>query len=168
VYRIPLRVHLQESNRRPEAFKPILEEINEIWLTQAGICFEMRTVLDDRIANQGWDMWFMPILPGGADLNGYYRNDHDIRVRDTPLLMPADHPAHHPAARTAAHELGHGLSLVHRQDSDDNLMRSKTFGWQLHSSEVDEARRTAAKKALTDTAPTRCGAPRILFSLGPS
>ena len=168
VYRILLRVHLNESSRRPEAFKPILEEINEIWLSQAGICFEMQTVPDDRFAEEGWDLWFMPNLPGGPDLNGYYRNDHDIRVRDRPNLMPAEHPARHPAARTAAHELGHGLSLVHRQDSDDNLMRSKTFGWRLNASEVDMARRTAAKKALTDTAPMRCGEPRIRPFPGPS
>jgi hypothetical protein len=160
VYRILLRVHLNKSNRSPEAFKPILEEINDIWLTQAGICFEMQIVLDDRSAEEGWDVWFMPILPGGADLNGYYRSDHDISVRDTPNLMPAEHPARHPAARTAAHELGHGLSLSHRQDSNDNLMRSKTFGWRLNASEVDGARGTAAKKAQTDTAPIRCGEPR--------
>jgi hypothetical protein len=165
VYRILLRVHLAESNRRPEAFKPILAEINEIWLSQAGICFEMEAVLDDRPAEQGLDLWFMPDLSGGPDLNGYYRSDHDIHVRDTPNLMSAEHPARHPAARTAAHELGHGLSLIHRQDSDDNLMRSKTFGWRLNAGEVDEARRTAAKKALPDTAPVRCGEPRIGHSL---
>jgi hypothetical protein len=127
----------------------------------------MQTMPDDRIAERGWDLWFMSLLPGGDDLNGYYRSDHDIRVRDTPNLMPAVHPARHPAARTAAHELGHGLSLIHRQDSDDNLMRSKKFGWQLNAQEIDEARRTEATKALTDTAPMRCGEPRILFSLAP-
>ncbi len=168
VYRIPLRVHLAESGRSPEKFKAILDEINDIWLSQAGICFEMQEVLDDRPAEQGLDLWFVPVLPGGPDLNGAYWNDHDIRVRDTPVLNPAGHPARHPAARTAAHELGHGLSLFHRQDSDDNLMRSKTFGWHLNAREVDDARRAAAKKALPDTAPTRCGGPRVLTSLDPS
>jgi hypothetical protein len=166
VYRILLRVHLNKSTRSPEAFKPILEEINDIWLSQAGICFEMQTVLDDRTVDQGLDVWFMPSLPVGAEVNGYYRSDHDIHVRDTPILMPAEHPARHPAARTAAHELGHGLSLNHRQDSDDNLMRSKTFGWRLNAGEIDEARRTAAKKALTNTAPTQCNEPRTSLSLG--
>jgi len=168
VYRIPLRVHLAESGRSHGEFRAILEEINDIWLSQAGICFEMQEVLDDRPAERGLDLWFLPVLPGGPDLNGSYRNDHDIRVRDTPVLNPAVHPARHPAARTAAHELGHGLSLNHRQDSDDNLMRSKTFGWHLNAGEVDDARRTAAKKALPDTVPVRCGEPRILLSLDQS
>jgi hypothetical protein len=90
-------------------------------------------------------------------MNGVYRSDHDIRVRDTPNLGPADHPARHPAARTAAHELGHGLGLSHRQDSDDNLMRSKTFGWRLNREEVRTARETARAKALPDRSLPGCG-----------
>ena len=38
------RVHLGKSSRPPEQWLPILEEINTIWLAQAGICFEMQTV----------------------------------------------------------------------------------------------------------------------------
>ena len=159
VYRIPLRVHLGESARRPEDFKVILEEINDIWLSQAGICFEIQIVLDNEPLEQGLDIWFMPILPGGPDLNGYFRGDHNIQVRDMPILGNARHPAHYPAARTAAHECGHGLSLMHRQDSDDNLMRSKTYGWQLNGKEIQEARRAAAEKALQDTRPRNCGEP---------
>src|SRR3990172_6512595 len=37
VYRIPLRVHLGQSGRSPAEFKAILKEINDIWLSQAGI-----------------------------------------------------------------------------------------------------------------------------------
>ena len=162
VYRIPLRVHVGESGRSPAEFKVILEEINDIWLSQAGICFEMQIVQDDEPLEKGMDLWFLPILPGGPGLNGYFRDEHNIQVRDMPILGPAAHPAHYPAARTAAHECGHGLSLRHRQDSDDNLMRSKTFGWQLNGREVQEARRTAAEKALLDTRPGKCEEPRIL------
>ena len=162
VYRIPLRVHLGESGRSPEDFMAILEEINGIWLSQAGICFEMQIVLDNEPLMRGMDIWFMPILPGGSGLNGYFRDEHNIQVRDTPVLGPAAHPAHYPAARTAAHEFGHGLSLQHRQNSDDNLMRSKTFGWQLSGKEIQEARGAAAEKALQDTAPGKCEEPRIL------
>ena len=162
VYRIPLRVHLGKSARSPEEFKPILREINDIWLSQAGICFEMQIVLDDKPIEEGMDIWFLPVLPGGPGLNGYFRGDHNIQVRDTPILGPSARPAHSPAARTAAHECGHGLSLMHRQDSDDNLMRSKTYGWQLNGLEVQEARSAATEKALGDTAPRSCGEPAIL------
>jgi hypothetical protein len=162
VYRIALRVHLGQSGRSPSDFKLMLEEINRIWLVQAGICFEMQTVLDDEPLERGMDIWFLPVLPGGAEMNGYYRDEHSIQVRDTPILGPASHPARYPAARTAAHECGHGLSLFHRQDSDDNLMRSKTLGWQLNSREVQEARKAAAQKALPDTAPRRCGEPQTV------
>jgi hypothetical protein len=162
VYRIPLRVHLGESSRSPQEFKVILNEINHIWLSQAGICFEMQVVLDDEHLEQGMDIWFKPMLPGGAGLNGLFLSDHDIQVRDTPVLRPAEHPARHPAARTAAHECGHGLSLSHRQDSDDNLMRSKTYGWQLNDQEIRDARRVAAMMALPDAALRGCAEPVLL------
>jgi hypothetical protein len=162
VYRIPLRVQLGESGRSPEDFIAILEEINDIWLSQAGICFEMQIVLDNKPLIGGMDIWFMPTLPGGPGLNGSFRDEHNIQVRDTPILGPAAHPAHYPAARTAAHEFGHSLSLQHRQNSDDNLMRSKTFGWQLSGEEIQQARGAAAEKALQDTSPGKCEEPGIL------
>ena len=162
VYRIPLRIHLGASDRSPQEFKEILDEINHIWLSQAGICFEMQVVLDDEPLEQGMDIWFMPVLPGGPGMNGYFRSDHDIQVRDAPLLKPAEHPARHPTARTAAHECGHGLSLSHRQDSDDNLMRSKTYGWQLNDQEIRDARRAAAPMALSDALVRGCAKPVLL------
>jgi hypothetical protein len=156
VYRVPLRVHLGESARSVEAFRPILEEINDIWLSQAGICFEMEAIITGPPAQDGIDLWFLPALEEGEELNGAFRNDHDIRVRDTPNLAPARRPARHPAARTAAHELGHSLGLPHRQDADDNLMRSKTYGWQLNEAEIGLARGTAKDRALQDRGPSRC------------
>jgi hypothetical protein len=168
VYRIPLRVHLGESGRSPADFVAVLEEINDIWLPQAGICFEMQIVKGDEPMEKGMDIWFLPVLPGDPGLNGIFRDEHHIQVRDTPILGPASHPAHYSAARTAAHECGHGLSLLHRQDSDDNLMRSKTYGWQLNAREVQVARGAAAEKALQDTAPRNCSYPRIESPQEPS
>jgi hypothetical protein len=167
VYRIPLRVHVGESERSAGEFRKLIGEINDIWLSQAGICFEMQIVQHDEVLEQGMDIWFMPVLPGGPGLNGYFRDEHDIHVRDTPILRPAEHPARHPAPRTAAHELGHGLSLQHRQDSDNNLMRSKTFGWQLNKEEVLQARSVAADMALQDTTLRSCSEPVIVPSTGP-
>ena len=157
VYHIPVRVHLKDSGRAPREFLPILNEMNGIWLTQAGICFEMQIAVNNEVGTDGMDIWFLPELGGGEMLNGFYRGDHEIQVRDTPDLGPAAHPARFPAARTAAHELGHGLGLSHRQDSDDNLMRSKTLGWQLNDEEVRRARETAKEKALTGVSALQCG-----------
>lgn len=154
VYRIPLRVHLGGSARPAEEWGPILEEINSIWLSQAGICFEVRTVSHDEPSAQGFDLWFEATLP---DWNGFYRDEHDMHVRDTPDLRPARRTARSPAARTAAHELGHALQISHRQDSDDNLMRSKSYGMRLHADEVQKARYHARQYALPDTGPSRCG-----------
>ncbi len=53
VFRIPLRVHLGKSGRRPADFREILDEINDIWLSQAGICFEIQAVADDEPCEQG-------------------------------------------------------------------------------------------------------------------
>ncbi len=149
VYRLPLRIHLGASARPLDDWRPILGEINEIWLSQAGICFSMQTVLHDHLLEQGFDLWFDAIVQGW---NGYYNDPHDIRVRDTPDLAPAAKPARHPAARTAAHELGHALGLGHRQDSPDNLMASKTYGWQLNEEETVAARQRAARLAVKGVA----------------
>lgn len=161
VYRIPLRVHLERSRRPAPKWKPILEEINSIWLSQAGICFEMEVVRNETPASRGFDLWFENTIPVW---NGYYGDPHDMHVRDDPDLRPAEHPAASSAARTAAHELGHALGLEHRQDSDDNLMRSKTYGWQLHPDEIMAAREAAGKFAAENQAKGGCGPIRFVNS----
>ena len=157
VYRIKLRVHVANSRRSPQEFESILAEINKIWQTQAGICFENQIVKHDTPLADGLDMWFSPDIGG---YNGYYDGEH-IQMCDTPVLAHAANPARSSAARTAAHELGHALDLRHRQDSDENLMRSRTYGWQLNAQEILHARETAAEIAIKDTFPFNCGPPKI-------
>ncbi|MBU0676105.1 MAG: hypothetical protein KJ950_15820 [Proteobacteria bacterium] len=149
VYRIPLRVHLAGSSRSLHDFIPIYNEINRIWFSQAGICFDVESVMDDvDLDSDGFDMWFTPDLGG---FNGYFDGEY-IQMKDVPVLAPAENPSSDPAARTAAHELGHALGLGHRQDSVENLMRSKTFGWRLYPEEIEIARQNAAEITLPQSA----------------
>lgn len=157
VFHIPLRVHLDRSSRSVAAFTEILKEINDIWWLQAGICFEMQVVMNDYVQSSGFDIWFVPRINNNDSVNGLFSNGHSIYVRDTPILNASPRPARYPAARTAAHELGHALNLPHRQDSDDNLMRSKTSGWQLDDEEVAVARKVAAARASKNNIASTCG-----------
>jgi hypothetical protein len=155
VYRIPLRIHLGDSERPLQEWIAILEEINHIWLSQAGICFEMHTVYHDYVLDNGMDIWFSP--GRGKILNGYFSDEHEIWVKDTPDLRPAPIPSKYAASRTAAHELGHGLNLSHREDADNNLMRSQTRGWKLNEEEIKGARKRAAEIAISDMEELHCG-----------
>ena len=161
VYRIALRVHIGQSQLLQNGeLLEVLEEINWIWWSQAGICFEVETVDHDQTMSSGFDFWFRPV----SGVNGYYSGDHDIHTKDYPSLSPSPNPTDHPAARTAAHELGHGLTLGHYNgypDSSSSLMSSGTRGWALHDFEIQAARGRAAQKALSDTTPLYCGAPQI-------
>ncbi len=158
VYRLPLRVHLGGSGRPVADFRAIFAEINRIWLSQAGICFEIKAVPDGREPKLALDMWFHPVISGMRGLNGYYDGE-DIQMRDHPVLKPAPHPSPDGAGRTAAHELGHALGLHHDQSNPDNLMASKTYGWHLHPAEIATARRAAAEIALPDPGRATCGPP---------
>lgn len=161
VYRIPLRVHVGNSGRSPSQFVMIFDEMNSIWWAQAGICFEIEAVTYDEPLVNGADIWFVPVLKEYSSSNGYYIGENEIYVRDPPILGFASRPAQSSAARTAAHETSHVFGLHHRQDSDDNLMRAKTFGWQLNEDEIRSARAVAARKALRDLSLLRCGTPGI-------
>ncbi|MEM6993995.1 MAG: hypothetical protein AAF721_26015 [Myxococcota bacterium] len=156
LYRIPTRVHMANSALTDEELLGYLTEMNAIWRSQAGICFEIEVVDHEETMSIGYDMWFQPEVDG---YNGYYYGDHSIYVRDYPTLNDAPNPVGLPGARVAAHELGHALTLAHDQGSDDYLMRSGTEGWQIPMYQIDASRSRAEDKADADTSPEDCGAP---------
>jgi hypothetical protein len=162
VYRIPLRIHIGDSALAGDTLRAILEEVNFIWYSQAGICFEIHTVDDDPIMSEGFDLWYRTSDPSGV--NGMYSGSHDIFSLDAPSLGSAPAPVMHPPARTAAHELGHGLNLDHNNCGSgcyDYLMSSGRLGWQLEAFEVDVARQRAAMRADPDTTPVGCAPPDV-------
>ncbi|MBL4683547.1 MAG: hypothetical protein JKY37_03070 [Nannocystaceae bacterium] len=155
LYRVSVRVHAGASGLSDAELGDILAEMNHIWRSQSAVCFEFEVVADDSTMSEGFDMWFQPEVGGP---NGYYAGDHEIYVRDQPNLNNAANPAMIGAARTAAHELGHGLNLSHDQNSDDYLMRSGTYGWEIPMYQIDASRDRAAQKALADTTLLDCAA----------
>jgi hypothetical protein len=164
VYRVELRVHRGKSNLPAAELRNALEEMNSIWWSQAGVCFEITSTLDDAKAPVGFDIWFVPQVPDPPGANGVFKGDHDIWSRDYPNLRAAAKPATYRAARTSAHELGHGLGLRHYDgfpDSTESLMGSGFLGWQLHDAEVEIARARARVKANPNTTPMTCSPPAI-------
>ena len=164
VYRIRLRVHNGQTTLPGAELRKSLEEMNSIWWSQAGVCFEITSTKDDARAREGFDIWFVSEVPDPPGVNGSYKGDHDIWSRDYPDLMPAPHPVTQRAARTSAHELGHGLTLRHYNgypESADSLMSSGTLGWRLHDFQIQAARARAQQKAEPDTKPANCSAPQL-------
>jgi hypothetical protein len=164
VYRIKLRVHTGRSIMPVDDLRQSLEEMNFIWHSQAGVCFEITRTKEDVRAADGLDLWFVPEVPDPPGVNGVYKGDHDIWSRDYPNLRPAPNPVMRRAARTSAHEIGHALSLAHYNDSpdsDDNLMASGNLGWHLNGIQILAARARARQKAVADTTQENCSAPEI-------
>src|SRR5215470_20033419 len=63
VYRIKLRVHNGQSTLPADDLRESLEEMNSIWSSQAGICFEITNTRDDARSVDGFDIWFVPEVP---------------------------------------------------------------------------------------------------------
>jgi len=81
------------------------------------------------------------------DVNGvYFRHPEAIFVKDTASLRKVEGGIDEPLPRVTSHELGHGFTLVHRQDTF-NLMASGTTGTSLNEAEIRQARESAAKRA---------------------
>jgi hypothetical protein len=162
-FHIPLRVHRADSGLSGALLAEILEEVNQIWWKQAGVCFEIEIVRSEEVRKDGFDFWFHRTRLGcNTNANGVYCGDHDIHSLDAPNLSRADSPAwnvRRGPARTTAHELGHGLNLEHYNgfaDSNDSLMSSGHQGFKLHEAELTTARKRAQSLALPNSPASPC------------
>jgi hypothetical protein len=178
VYHIPLRIHMQASKLTNDELKPILSELNSIWLTQGGVCFEIEVTNSETNRTDGFDFRYTAgQIPGASSANGLTQNAHAIWSIDHPRLNAVKMPVKNPAARTTAHELGHALGLDHENpppstdcaspcycaergdDCDEYLLRSGTQGYFLSPPEIQIARGRAEKVALANRSEPQCGEP---------
>src|SRR5215475_12417908 len=63
VYRVKLRVHNRQTTLPAAELRKSLEEMNSIWWSQAGVCFEITSTKDDARARDGFDIWFVSEVP---------------------------------------------------------------------------------------------------------
>lgn len=82
------------------------------------------------------------------DVNGIYYGRREAMVKETARLRKVPGGIDEPLPRVTSHELGHGLTLVHRQDTT-NLMASGTTGTTFNEAEVAQARKAARELPAT-------------------